>query len=286
MVIFWDEFVSNHRDIFEASLRIFNGTIHYIYVTAGDFQQIPPVVKNGNKEEKASAEKKIELYQDITTQMLEQAKAVDEADMDLRGKKEIDFKIREIKLLQERNKLSEEEAERAIKGLEYAEKLEKKAEALTEIAARSKGTPRILNARLKWYKDYIMFNGLTDNIDDVFMAQGIDSNGLDVCGSKSVSPRSNAFEYNSDVLRWSGIYLNAFPLFSTASKHNSIVFSSSGTNCNASPFTLTASKQNGGVFCFSGRCFNARALLLIASKQKDGSFINNSPVHLIAYALN
>jgi hypothetical protein len=94
------------------------------------------ILKNGNKEEKASAEKKIELYQDITTQMLEQAKAVDEADMELRGKKEIDFKIREIKLLQERNKLSEEEAERAIKGLEYAEKLEKKAEALTEIAEK------------------------------------------------------------------------------------------------------------------------------------------------------
>ena len=51
LVIFWDEFVSNHRDIFEASLRIFNGTIHFIYVTAGDFQQIPPVVKNGKKEE-------------------------------------------------------------------------------------------------------------------------------------------------------------------------------------------------------------------------------------------
>ena len=94
------------------------------------------ILKNGNKEEKASAEKKIELYQDITTQMLEQAKAVDEADMELRGKKEIDFKIREIKLLQERNKLSEEEAERAIEGLEYAEKLEKKAEALTKIAEK------------------------------------------------------------------------------------------------------------------------------------------------------
>ncbi len=51
LVIFWDEFVSNHRDIFEASLRIFNGTVHYIYVTAGDFQQIPPVVKNGKKQE-------------------------------------------------------------------------------------------------------------------------------------------------------------------------------------------------------------------------------------------
>jgi hypothetical protein len=94
------------------------------------------ILKNGNKEEKASAEKKIELYQDITTQMLEQAKAVDEADMELRGKKEIDFKIREIKLLQERNKLSEEEAERAIKGLEYAEKLENIAEALNEIAEK------------------------------------------------------------------------------------------------------------------------------------------------------
>lgn len=99
-------------------------------------QEQQAILKNGNKVEQAAAEKKIELYQDITDKMLEQAKSVDEADMELRGKKEIDFKIREIKLLQERNKLSEEEAERAIEGLEYAEKLEKKAEALTEIAEK------------------------------------------------------------------------------------------------------------------------------------------------------
>ncbi len=55
LVIFWDEFISNHRDIFEAVLKIFNGTVKYIFVTAGDFQQIPPVIKNGAKAEVINA---------------------------------------------------------------------------------------------------------------------------------------------------------------------------------------------------------------------------------------
>jgi Holliday junction DNA helicase RuvB len=40
-------------------------------------------------------------------------------------------------------------------------------EELVEIAKRSKGTPRILNARLKWYKSYVAYR------------QGIDSLGMD-----------------------------------------------------------------------------------------------------------
>lgn len=52
---------------------------------------------------------------------------------------------------------------------------------LLEIAKRSKGTPRILNARLQWYKNYIAYhkNQIT-NIDTIFSSQGIDSNGLDM----------------------------------------------------------------------------------------------------------
>lgn len=50
---------------------------------------------------------------------------------------------------------------------------------LFEIAKRSKGTPRILNARLKWYQNYILSVG-DDGVDAIFDAQGIDSFGMDV----------------------------------------------------------------------------------------------------------
>lgn len=51
---------------------------------------------------------------------------------------------------------------------------------LLEIAKRSKGTPRILNARLLWYKNCKLF--YTDKsmtVDEIFNNQGIDKNGLD-----------------------------------------------------------------------------------------------------------
>lgn len=52
---------------------------------------------------------------------------------------------------------------------------------LFEIAKRSKGTPRILNARLQWYKNYISCNpNQTISIDEIFNVQGIDHNGLDM----------------------------------------------------------------------------------------------------------
>jgi Holliday junction DNA helicase RuvB len=52
---------------------------------------------------------------------------------------------------------------------------------LVEIAKRSKGTPRILNARLQWYKSFTAFhNNSINNIDEIFNSQGIDSRGLDV----------------------------------------------------------------------------------------------------------
>lgn len=53
---------------------------------------------------------------------------------------------------------------------------------LLEIAKRSKGTPRILNARLLWYKNYISFNSSMNNIDvnSIFDSQGIDYRGLDM----------------------------------------------------------------------------------------------------------
>lgn len=48
-----------------------------------------------------------------------------------------------------------------------------------EIAQRSKGTPRILNARLEWYKNYREFFKDNANADKIFTEQGIDDKGLD-----------------------------------------------------------------------------------------------------------
>lgn len=50
---------------------------------------------------------------------------------------------------------------------------------MVEIAKRSKGTPRILNARLQWYRNYISFYPDETDVDVVFNSQGIDSNGFD-----------------------------------------------------------------------------------------------------------
>lgn len=52
---------------------------------------------------------------------------------------------------------------------------------LLEIAKRSKGTPRILNARLQWYKNYKSCHPTKiASVDDIFNIQGIDNYGLDV----------------------------------------------------------------------------------------------------------
>lgn len=50
---------------------------------------------------------------------------------------------------------------------------------LFEIAKRSKGTPRILNSRLLWYKNYKSCYNDTASINDIFDIQGIDKDGLD-----------------------------------------------------------------------------------------------------------
>jgi Holliday junction DNA helicase RuvB len=50
---------------------------------------------------------------------------------------------------------------------------------LLEIARRSKGTPRILNARLQWYKSYMDMYPAETDIDLIFQTQGIDKNGFD-----------------------------------------------------------------------------------------------------------
>lgn len=51
---------------------------------------------------------------------------------------------------------------------------------MQQIANRSKGTPRILNARLQWYKNYIAsYPEDKDDVDKIFDSQGIDRNGFD-----------------------------------------------------------------------------------------------------------
>ena len=50
---------------------------------------------------------------------------------------------------------------------------------MIEIAKRSKGTPRILNARLQWYKNYVNYYPQEKDIDIIFNSQGIDRNGFD-----------------------------------------------------------------------------------------------------------
>jgi len=54
---------------------------------------------------------------------------------------------------------------------------------LLEIAKRSKGTPRILKARVKWYENYVLTMG-KDNVDTIFETQGIDKYGMDVYDRK------------------------------------------------------------------------------------------------------
>ncbi len=52
-----------------------------------------------------------------------------------------------------------------------------------EIAKRSKGTPRILNARLQWYKNCMSYYNEKNesvDVDKIFDSQGIDKNGLDI----------------------------------------------------------------------------------------------------------
>ena len=52
---------------------------------------------------------------------------------------------------------------------------------LLEIAKRSKGTPRILNGRLQWYKNCIAYyKDKIMSVDEIFDSQGIDNHGLDV----------------------------------------------------------------------------------------------------------
>lgn len=73
---------------------------------------------------------------------------------------------------------------------------------LLEIAKRSKGTPRILNARLQWYKSFTIFNSCRKySVQQVFEEQGIDENGFDNYDRKYIEVlrknKGNALGLNS-----------------------------------------------------------------------------------------
>lgn len=64
-------------------------------------------------------------------------------------------------------------------------------EEMVEIAKRSKGTPRILNARLQWYKNYLNSYPEEKDIDTIFNSQGIDEHGFDCNDIKYINVLKN-----------------------------------------------------------------------------------------------
>lgn len=58
---------------------------------------------------------------------------------------------------------------------------------LLAIAKRSKGTPRILNSRIEWYKNYTAFYPEEKDVNKIFDTQGIDEHGFDENDRKYIS---------------------------------------------------------------------------------------------------
>ena len=79
---------------------------------------------------KQNAEEKASIFKEVTDEMKTQAQMTSDTIDEIKGVGEYEKKIRLIKL---NDKLSKQDKERAIAGLEYAEKLEKKTEILTEL---------------------------------------------------------------------------------------------------------------------------------------------------------
>jgi Holliday junction DNA helicase RuvB len=63
---------------------------------------------------------------------------------------------------------------------------------MIEIAKRSKGTPRILNARLQWYKSFTNYHKKKMSIEEVFSEQGIDDKGFDNYDRKYINVLKNS----------------------------------------------------------------------------------------------
>lgn len=94
------------------------------------------VAKNSEGAALDRANKRLEVMNSLSSEMMTQAEEADRAQMELAGAKEIDFKLREIKLLRERGEITQRQYESIKHAIHYTEKLEERTEALNEIAEK------------------------------------------------------------------------------------------------------------------------------------------------------
>jgi hypothetical protein len=94
------------------------------------------IAKNSDGAALERANKRLEVMGSLSSEMMAQAEEADRAQMELSGAKEIDFKLREIKLLRERGEITKAQEESIKRAIHYTEKLEKRTEALYEIAEK------------------------------------------------------------------------------------------------------------------------------------------------------
>ena len=94
------------------------------------------VAKNSEGAALERANKRLDVMNSLSSEMMAQAEEADRAQMELAGAKEIDFKLREIKLLRERGEITQRQYESIKDAIHYTEKLEKRTEALNEIAEK------------------------------------------------------------------------------------------------------------------------------------------------------
>lgn len=94
------------------------------------------VAKNSEGAALERANKRLDVMNSLSSEMMAQAEETDRAQMELAGAKEIHFKLREIKLLRERGEITQRQYESIKDAIHYTEKLEKRTEALNEIAEK------------------------------------------------------------------------------------------------------------------------------------------------------
>ena len=94
------------------------------------------VAKNSEGAALDRANKRLDIMNSLSSEMMTQAEDADRALGELHGMKEIDFKIREIKLLRERGEITKRQEENILHAIHYNEKLAERTEAINEIAEK------------------------------------------------------------------------------------------------------------------------------------------------------